>query len=230
VADAHGNVYVATGNGGGGCKSPEPFAVAVLELSPTLVLEGSWQVPVAEQGPDSDFGSTPTMFRGTVTLGGTMSDLVGVANKNGVYYVFQQNNISAGPVARLRIAIGTGGFKGSISPSSWDGSRLYVAGGNTTINGIAYVGSVRAFDPNNLSSPLWEYPFSRGAVVGAVSSDPGLVIVGHAGAVEVINSATKMEFFRGTGFTFWGAASIAHGVVYIGDTSGGMHAYSVNGL
>ncbi len=230
VADANGNVYVATGNNGGGCPTSEPFAISVLELSPTLVLQGSWKVPVAEQGPDSDFGSTPTMFKGTVTPGGTMTDLVGVANKNGVYYVFQQNNISAGPVQRLRIANGTGAFKGSISPSSWDGKRLYVAGGNTTINGAAVVGSVRAFDPNNLATPLWEDGFSRGAVVGAVTSDPGVVIVGRAGAVAVINSATGATFFNGLGFTFWGAASISHGVVYIGDTSGGLHAYSVNGL
>jgi hypothetical protein len=228
VADALGNIYVATGNAGK-CTSTEPYAVAVLKLSSTLGLESQWQVPAAEQVYDSDFGSTPTMFSGTVTPGGTLSALVGVPNKNGIYYVFDQNNISAGPVQRLRIAVGGGAFKGSISPSSWDGSTLYVAGGNTTINGTADVGSLRAFDPNNLSSPLWEYPFASGAVVGAVTTDPGLAVVGRNGGVTMVNSATGVKAFEGSG-RFWGAASIAHGVLYIGDLTGNLHAYSVNGL
>jgi hypothetical protein len=228
VADALGNIYVATGNAGK-CTSTEPYAVAVLKLSPTLGLESQWQVPAAEQVYDSDFGSTPTMFSGTVTSGGTLFALVGVANKNGIYYVFDQNNISAGPVQRLRIAVGGGAFKGSISPSSWDGRRLYVAGGNTTINGTAYVGSLRAFDPNNLSSPLWELGFASGAIVGAVTTDPGLAVVGRNGGMTVVNSATRAIAFSGSGH-FWGAASIAHGVLYIGDLTGNLHAYSVNGL
>jgi hypothetical protein len=232
AADASGNVYVATGNGGGGCKSPESDAPAVLELSPTLGLEGAWQVPAAEQGPDSDFGSTPTMFAGTVTPGGTMTSLVGVPNKNGIYYVFAQNHVGAGPVERLRIANGTGAFKGSISPSSWDGTRLYVAGGNTTIKGTAYVGSLSAFNPNNLPSPLWQVGFTGGAVVGAVTTDPGLAVVGHASTETIVNAATGAIAFNGSGSgsSFWGAASIAHGVMYVGDTGGTLHAFSVNGL
>ena len=32
--------------------------------------QGQWQVPAAEATGDSDFGSTPTLFWGTVTPGG----------------------------------------------------------------------------------------------------------------------------------------------------------------
>jgi hypothetical protein len=231
TADSSGNVYVVTGNGGGACKSPEPYAVAILRLSPTLALQSHWQIPAAEQVVDSDFGTTPTFFSGTVTPGGTKTSLVGAVNKNGLYYVFDQNNLGAGPVDRMRISTGSqNAFKGqSISPSSWDGSRLYVAGGNTTINGTAYTGAVRAFDPNNLSTPLWEDGFTSGTVIGAVSTDPGLAVVGHAGTVTVVTSATGAISFNDSGGTFWGAASIARGVVYIGDTAGNLHAYSVNG-
>ncbi|MDQ6846609.1 MAG: hypothetical protein M3019_03375 [Candidatus Dormibacteraeota bacterium] len=233
TSDTAGNVYVATGNPGGGCRSSEPYAPAVLELSPTLALAGSWQLPVAEQGPDSDFGSTPTMFTGTVTPGGTLLALLGVANKNGIYYVFQQGNVGAGPLQRVRVANGTGGFKGSISPSSWDGSRLYIAGGNTSINGTAYVGSLRAFDPNNLAAPLWQVGFTSGAAVGAVASDPGLAMVGHARVETIVNTQSGAVLLNATaasGGSFWGAASIAHGVIYVGDTTGILHAYSVNGV
>jgi hypothetical protein len=232
-ADASGNIYVVTGNPGGRCTGNSiQYSPAILRLSPSLVLQSHWQIPAAEQVVDSDFGSTPTFFSGTVTPGGTMTSLVGAVNKNGLYYVFDQNNIGAGPVQRMRISTGIGNnFKGqSISPSSWDGSTLYVAGGNTTINGTAYTGALRAFDPNNLSTPLWEDGFTSGTVIGAVTIDPGLAVVGHAGTVTVVNSATGVVTFNDSSGTFWGAASVAHGVVYIGDTTGGLHAYSVNGL
>jgi hypothetical protein len=232
-ADASGNIYVVTGNPGGRCTGNSiQYSPAILRLSPSLVLQSHWQIPAAEQVVDSDFGSTPTFFSGTVTPGGTMTSLVGAVNKNGLYYVFDQNNIGAGPVQRMRISTGIGNnFKGqSISPSSWDGSTLYVAGGNTTINGTAYTGALRAFDPNNLSTPLWEDGFTSGTVIGAVTTDPGLAVVGHAGTVTVVNSATGVVTFNDSSGTFWGAASVARGVVYIGDTTGGLHAYSVNGL
>jgi hypothetical protein len=231
-ADASGNIYVVTGNPGGRCAATDQYSPAILRFSPTLVLQSHWQIPAVEQVIDSDFGSTPTFFSGTVMPGGTPTSLVGAVNKNGLYYVFDQNNIAAGPVQRIRISTGLpNAFKGqSISPSSWDGNTLFVAGGNTTINGTAYTGALRAFDPNNLSTPLWEDGFTSGTVIGAVTTDPGLAVVGHASNVTVINSATGAASFNDSSGTFWGAASVAHGVVYIGDTTGNLHAYSVNAL
>ena len=45
---------------------------------------------------DSDFGDTPTIF--TATIGGTTHRLIGVTNKNGVYYALDEANIAQGPV------------------------------------------------------------------------------------------------------------------------------------
>lgn len=229
VADTAGAVYVATGNPGS-CR--EPYAEAVIKLSSTLGLLSYWRVRATEQIGDGDFGSTPTMFAGTVTRSGSLRPLLGVANKNGIYYVFDRNSISAGPVQRLQIAVGgkdpTAG-DGSISPSSWDGSHLFVAGGKTTIKGIAYSGGLRAFDPNNMASPLWELGFSTGPVLGAVSTDPGLAVVGTGTLSTVVNTASGATVFSGSGSALYGAPSIAHGVVYEGDASGAVRAYSVNG-
>ncbi len=231
TADTSGNIYVVTGNPAKTCTAPSPYGEAMLEFSPSLGLLGSWQIPAAERGPDGDFGTTPTMFTGTVTPGGASMSLVGAVNKNGVYYVFQQNNLSAGPVARLRVANGTSAYLGSVSPSSYDGTHLYVAGGATTIAGTAYAGSLRAFDPNNLGTPLWELGFTDGAVLGAVASDPGLAIVDHSAAATVVDTGTGNVLFTGIppAASYPGSASIAHGVIYVGDSGGSLHAYSVNG-
>jgi polyvinyl alcohol dehydrogenase (cytochrome) len=229
--DTSGDVYVATGNGGG-CKK-EPYATAVLKLSATLSLLSSWQVPPPElPGGDFDFGSTPTQFSGTVAPGGQPRSLVGVPNKNGIYYVLDQSNISTGPVARVRVAVGgSNPALGSISPSSWDGSTLYIAGGKTTINGTTYNGSLSAYDPNNFAAPLWQHGFPGGPIFGAVSTDPGLAVVGAGTTFAVVASSSGTPLFSaGVGAEFFGAASISHGVVYIGDGKGRLRAWSVNGL
>ena len=49
-------------------------------------------------GPDNDFGTLPLLFTGTVTPGGPEMQLLGAINKNGTYYVFNRNDLAAGPI------------------------------------------------------------------------------------------------------------------------------------
>jgi hypothetical protein len=134
VDTSNSTLYFATGNGGS-CAQPETNGVAVVELNITnLAFIGSWQVPSSQMGPDSDFGDTPTVF--TATIGATIHLLVGVANKNGIYYALDEANISSGPVRQQHIANsgqGPVGGQGSISPSAWDGTNLYVVSTGTQI-------------------------------------------------------------------------------------------------
>jgi hypothetical protein len=141
VDQSDGSLYVATGNPGS-CSTGEPYAVALLKLrAADLSLLSSWQIPSKEQITDGDFGSAATLFSGTVSSSGSPRSLVGVPNKNGTFYVFDRTALGSGPVARL----GTGApgscpecGAGAISPSAWDGSTLYVAGGSTSIRGTSY--------------------------------------------------------------------------------------------
>ena len=66
------------------------------------------------------------------------------------------------------------------------------------------------------STSIWNMPIGSGAVY--VNTNPVLAVVGHAGTVTVVNSATGVVSFNDSGGTFLRAASIAWGVVYIGDT------------
>lgn len=222
-------------------EQPEPYAQAVIKLNAAdLHVIGHWQIPAAEAVFDSDFGSTPTLFRGSVTPGGTVKALVGVANKNGIYYVFDRADLDRGPVARLRIATGgnppTSG-NGSISPSAFDGARLYIGGGHITVNGQLAAGTVSAYNPDDLRAPIWRSGLSNGPVLGAVTAVPGLTVVGGGSSVVVLDSASGATVFQtsvaggtvGRPSIFYGAASVATGVLYIGDTSGNLYAFGAEG-
>src|SRR5438034_6882027 len=219
---------------------PEPYGQAVVKLSAAdLRVMGHWQIPQAESVFDSDFGSTPTLFAGTVTRGGAERRLVGVANKNGIYYVFDRANLDKGPVARLRIATGgnppTSG-NGSISPSAFSGSRLYVAGGHIAVNGQVVPGTVSAFDPDALQSPIWRAAISSGPVLGAVSAAPGILVLGAGSMMVVLDADHGTPLFQAPAAPagaanpaiFYGAATIAGGVIYQGDTEGNLHAYAAH--
>lgn len=225
---ASGNIFFATGNEGS-CGVAEPLAVAVVEVTPSLSLVGGWQIPTSQHGPDSDFGSTPTMF--TATVHGTFTRLLGVQNKNGVYYVFRRARLSAGPVWRSVIAVAgecPECGQGDIPPSAWDGKRLYVAGGNTTMNGVSCQGSLQALNPAS-GRVIWQKCMTSGPVLGAVTAVPGVVFIGEGQQMMAFNAATGATLFSysdtNAGSAFWGPPSISHGVVYIGNQDGTLYAF-----
>ncbi len=153
IDEVAGTVYVTTGTQSK-CTGANVYAPAMLKLDASDVshLLDSWIIPKDQWVGDSDFGTTPTLFQENIN--GVSTNMVGAANKNGIYYAFNRANIGAGPVWEVSIA-----FKGSCpqcgggstSSSAWDGHTLYVAGGKTSINGKACQGNVRALNPNTIT-------------------------------------------------------------------------------
>jgi PQQ-like domain len=222
-----GRVYVVTGNGGS-CSTYESNAVALVELTlPDLQFVARWQVPAAQNVADGDFGSTPTLF--TATFGRRVRNLVGVVNKNGIYYAFDRANIAAGPLWEDRIAVGGDyprGGTGAISPSAWDGSTLYLAGGITTIHGVNCSGSLRAVNPAT-GAFLWERCLG-GYVLGAVSAVPGVAVVGAGSSVVAVDTWSGNILYQyavPSGGVFWGAPTIANGAIYEGNTDGMLYTF-----
>lgn len=228
IDEQAGALYFATGNANG-CARKDPYPIALVKLRASdLSVMGSWQVPVAERTKDSDFGSTPTLFQATIN--GSLQNLVGVANKNGTYYAFDRLSISNGPIWRAKIAMGGDCPEcgdGSISPSAWDGSKLYVAGGKTSINGSDCRGSLRALNPAT-GAFIWQHCMKNGAVIGAVSAVPGVVVVVEGAHLILVASASGNTLFTYLGPTnnshFYGAASISNGVLYIGSKDRKLYA------
>lgn len=227
---AVGTLYFATGNPGK-CAQPEPSTVALVELSlSNLAFIGSWQVPKAQQIADSDFGDTPTLFQ--ATIGGQLQSLVGVMNKNGQYYTFIRGSLSQGPVWQATISSKPGGAP-DVSPSAWDGSTLYVGGGDPTIGGTSCNGkgsSLQALNPAN-GAFLWQDCLQVNCCVwGSVTEVPGVVVAGAFNALKVVATATGKTLFTyfdtSSHGVFYGAASIWNGVLYIGDSNGNLYAFA----
>jgi hypothetical protein len=164
----------------------------------------------------------------SVLIGGTLTPVVFVGGGDATFYAFDRGAISNGPVWQATIAV-SGGCpecgQGSISPSSWDGTALYVAGGHTTIGGNSCLGSLRALNQAD-GTPMWEDCLNDGAVLAAVSAVPGVAVVGEGTHLVVVATATGQVLFNfAAGKRFWGAASISNGVLYIGDVRGNLYAF-----
>jgi len=139
-------VYVTTSN-------PKPtgtqlyHAYSFLRLnSRTLALSGSWQLKRLQ--PNLDFGSSPTLFNGTVN--GASTSLVGACSKNGHYYALRRNALGRGPVWSVQVGAANQSGQGECLASAvWNSqaNQLYLAGNTTSINGKTYDGSVREVNP-----------------------------------------------------------------------------------
>ncbi len=228
IDPATGMLFAVTGNGGQ-CGSSEPYGEAIIKLKASdLSFNTSWQIPSSQQGNDTDFGSTPTLF--TATINGTSTPMVGVGNKNGIYYAFNRNKIHNGPVWEDTVAVGGDCPQcgnGTISPSAFDGQTLYIAGGNTTINGASCLGGLRAVNPAN-GSYIWQHCMTGGPILGAVTVVPGIVAITEGTYLIIVDAKTAVTLFRyddtGSGSLFYASPSISNGVLYVGNMDGHLYA------
>ena len=226
-------VYFSTGNSGlrYPCPAGEPFGSALLVLSTTdLSLVTHWKVPKSQSTADNDFGATPTFF--TATIGGVTHQMVGLINKNGIYYAFDRNRAHAGPLWQVQLALpgkNPAIGAGSISSSASDGVNLYVGTGAATINGASCAGSVTALNQNS-GAILWQLCLSN-PVLAPVIGVPGLVVAGVGPTMYVFDASTGNTLFSypdtNTNSLFWGAATISNGVLYEGNMDGNLYAFGL---
>jgi polyvinyl alcohol dehydrogenase (cytochrome) len=229
VDTATGDIYFGTGNAGS-CSSPEPLAVSVVKTDSSLSLRSSWQVPASQQPTrDSDFGSTPTLF--TATIGGVVHRLVGLQNKDGIYYALDRSAISKGPLWHKRMAVGGACpqcGKTDISPSAWDGHHLFVGGEQTTIRGVTCAGSIRELQPAT-GKAAWVHCLQTGPVLGAVTAVRGVAFFGAGNTAYAVRTSTGATLWRhrdtASGSNFWGAPAISNGQVYFGNQDGNLYAF-----
>jgi polyvinyl alcohol dehydrogenase (cytochrome) len=227
------SVWVTTGN-------PDPAANGVYDAfsivrlsAATLAKQEKWTAPTPITD-DLDFGGSPTFFKGTI--GGRTTDLIGACNKNGIYYAWRRNNLAAGPVWQVQVGNRGGTGNGAcITAAAFDSpsTMLYVAGNQTTINGVAVQGSIRALNPST-GAVLWEQALAclpNGSptvnatthvvavpMYGCVAPDqPGVALFnGTTGApLRTITTAGKV----------FAQPVFANGKLFVADNSGRLTAY-----
>jgi len=221
IDSATGMIYVPVGSPTGG--GTNNFAFSLLEVrASTLAVVAHYTIPKSEQLSDGDFGSVPTLF--DATIGGVHRNLVGLGNKNGIFYAWDRTNIAAGPIWKDHVAVGGNGPQGgggTLSPAVWDGGTLYVAGGNTTIAGKKCAGGVRAINPAT-GAYKWEFCVTTGHVLGALAASPGIIAVPAGSSILVLSTAgTQLAAFKNpSGALYWGGPSIGDGHIFAGGMDG----------
>ncbi|HEY2599660.1 MAG TPA: PQQ-binding-like beta-propeller repeat protein, partial [Candidatus Dormibacteraeota bacterium] len=193
------------------------MAPAIVELKASdLSVLGFWNVPVSSQGAgDPDFGGTPTLF--TATINGQTRSLVGAVDKDAIFYAWDRTNVAAGPVWQSTVATASGDpAVGSIVSASWDGTNLYVAGGNTTINGAGCQGNIDALNPST-GAFVWRSCQSS-EFFGGITVVPGVVVEGTlSGTVLFLNAtngSTLLAYKTGVS-EIQGECAVANGIVYV---------------
>jgi len=222
-----GTLYFGTGNSGK-CTMHETLPYSLIETSAVNLTQISqWQLPISKLWwSDSDFGSTPTLF--TATIGGMQHSLVGLINKNGIYYAFDRANISAGPLWQNQLGVPSNDNGPQVVSSAWDGTTLYMATSQAYVGGTRCPGSLEALNPAN-GTPIWRDCLTQGPVLGAVMAVPGLVAVGAGNTLLVVDATTGNTLFSyldPNGQTFQSPVTISNGVLYIGDTGGTLYAFA----
>jgi outer membrane protein assembly factor BamB len=196
-----------------------------------LSLVGLWQIPKSQTIVDSDFGSSPTLFEATIN--NVLHHMVGLIDKNGIYYAFDRSNISAGPIWQERLADPrlSHGVSIDISSSVWDGTNLYEAAGTTTINGQTCTGSLRALNPAT-GQFIWEACLPVDPL-GPTIGVPELVVVGVGVSLMIFDTTTGKQLFtyqdsaHSTTSNFLGPASISNGILYAGNMDHYLYAFGL---
>jgi outer membrane protein assembly factor BamB len=218
VEGARNRLFVTTGNG------EDTYAESIVALhAESLQPLDSWKLPEKERVFDSDWGTSPTLL--TDSRG---RRLVAAANKNGLLYAFRRNALHEGPVWRRRVAVagecpncGTG----TVSTGTFDGRRLYYAGGGTKLGKRTYRGSVRAVDPAT-GRPLWSRGLPGAVLGGLVRAHGRLYVASEAGLYVLrMRDGAVLHENRFRYGKLWATPLVDKNRVVIGTVAGAIRAY-----
>ena len=222
IDTSDGSIYVTTGTPNG-CGTQSELAPAIVKLRASdLTILSSWTVPPSELYSDPDFGSTPTLF--SAVINGVSRQLVGALDKNGLFYAWDRNNLAAGPVWQARIADPAGGPL-SIVSASWDGSRLYVGGGNAILNGTSCYQNISALNPAT-GAFIWR-SCVQGSMTSGFTEISGMLIMGYGatGKIIFLNPTTGATLFTYSPVAaVEGETTVSNGIVYVPLSNGNLIA------
>ena len=185
-----------------------------------------------------DFGASPALFD---TPAGR--HLIAAANKNGIVYALDRDNLAAGPVWTYRIA----DMSMTSSPDLGDSTivsapfangTLFVGGGRTSVGappgGPPWPGAVAALDAATGAEKWLFHP--AGFVLAAMTTVGDLLLFGatdattYAGTFYALSQATGQVVYRRSAGGLFGQPTYSNGVVYLPDLKGALHALAAPGV
>jgi hypothetical protein len=212
---ATNTIFLSTGTLAGYTQT-QSQAIVSLNAS-NLAYVGSWQLAFGASVADSDWSTTPTL-----TTDAAGDQLLSVANKNGVLYTFNRNNLAAGPIWQKQIAIGgncpTCG-DGALASGIFANGTLYYAGGHNVLNGHGSNGSISAFDPGT-GNVLWTRQ-TDSPIFGSPAYVNGMIGLVEGSTFEVVNAANgQLLYSYVLPAANYGALSVAYGKFFVGTLAG----------
>ncbi len=219
IDEATGTVIVSTGSIDIGRPSPMEAAVVTLDWN-TLAVKQYWQVPAAQRIHDADFGSAPTLFPGP-----NGKTYFGCMNKNSIYYVFDEANVSAGPVWEQQLGPGgyKGGIDGSIASGAYVNGVLYIPSALATVNNTSYPGSIGAFNAIT-GQQLWRVGTS-GTIYASTITANGLLFDAEGNTLEIRDQSTgNILYSHSVNSPIEASPTIANGVVYFAAFNDSLYA------
>jgi outer membrane protein assembly factor BamB len=217
---ATNTIFLSTGTLAGYTQTQSQAIVALNAAN--LQYVSSWQLPFGASVSDSDWSTTPTL-----TTDGAGDQLMSVANKNGVLYTFNRNNLAAGPVWQKQIAIGgncpTCG-DGSLASGIFANGVLYYAGGHNVQSGHGSGGSISAFDPGT-GTVLWSRQTDQ-PILGSPAYVNGMIGAVEGSTFEVLDASNgHLLYSYLLPKPVYGAISVAQGQFYLGTLDGKLYAF-----
>jgi uncharacterized protein (TIGR03437 family) len=224
--DEQNNVlYVTTGNAAVQDASSGSWGSALLALDATTLAIRAWFFkPIADFDPDSDWGSSPTLFQ---TPDGRQ--YVAANGKDGVMYVLNRSDLSLAWSYKLAMLGDDPQMgQGSISTPAFDGQTLFVGAGATDAANSS-PGTVYAIDPVTHNS-RWVNG-ARGVVLAPVTVTPYLVLVASTQGLAILDAATGAEAWNDHGSAgSFGQAVLANGTIYATYVNGDVAAWTLPDL
>ncbi len=235
-----GSIWTATGNSWvfdpecGCIREGIGYAESIVKLGPDLVVLASHRPeelpsPIVE---DSDFGSTPLLFQPQ-----GCPPLAAAHAKNGMLYVWDRDSIETGPIWQIRIGPDDLATPFLAEPSWSEGEQTLVLAEARIYGpeGVVQFDAAVAFRVDAgcrfPSDPTWIASAGLGPkpaplVVGDIAFVPG----GRATALYALDVRDGSLLWTGglDGRSF-SSPILADGQVVVGDRSGRLHAFDVNG-
>lgn len=231
VDDGDGDVFGASGNALPLSHEAAGAAEQIIRLSPRLkVVQHNYPLRPPFRIDDRDFGTAPVLIRAR----GCGEKAVAI-NKDGLLYVYDADDISAGPRQSIRVALSTNKTIPLYGMPAYDpATRRLVLTSPSSVPSSGQRAGVQSFvlSPHCVFFPSWQRGFDPPSAGGPPTIAGGVMYIGSGrnGVIRAFRLSDGHQLFAfALNSTIFAAPSIADGTLIVGDWRGRVWAFRRGG-